>query len=729
MRRLLFILICLSLVSLSQATILKCQAEDAAVINAPGNNWSTIYDEAAGSDVLDVTVQGFTTPPEEAAIRYFKFAIPAGTYTLYIRYTKAEDPAYLNDSFFCSDSSFAQDAVMATRNNTPATGVEDISCEGGSYAWVNIDNNYVQAEDGAAYFKLAPREDGWRCDAFAFVTSDETLTDELLNNTADYNPYAPYDPVYSPQDADGSVGTPVQNGGGFHVDDVILGFTSGPNPAVIDMAVPDPDVVKHNILLQTGAPNDPNLYPVGSIEDLSEVDPDQSFGPLSSLTPAVSLPANTTVQWQVEQVMKDPEGAAYPDGDPNNVMGPVWSFLTSDPAPKIVSITDHTLTDTNGDASFTIAASLLADHYRWYKVVGDVDTEDGESDDEMLTDSGIYSGTTTKTLVITGAASDGSDDARIYAIAYNGDPDVEGAAASEPSAARWFWYPRLVNYYPFESMTVVDSNDVTPDVVSGYDMTMLSNDVGDDVPAMEPNVPSAAGIADNDSSLSFDNPRVVPADPNHGDAQYAEVSEQWAGSYKDVTVSVWVYSKGSSNWNRILDYGNDTDHYMMLCVNVNGDDNDTVRFAVKDGADNEQTVTTGNNALPDNEWTLVTATLSGDIARIFINGEWVVTNDALTNDPVSYGPTTQNWIGRSQWGDGDGYFNGLIDELKIFNYGLTNEEVGQLYLADTLGEYLCDTEGYDIGVYDTDDNCILNLLDFATLAARWMEDDRIHNEP
>jgi len=712
MKRLLFVLICLSLVSLSQATIIKCQAEDTKVLTVAGNNWSTLTDPTAlGGEYITATLN--ITTLAEQRINYYKIFVPAGNYSLYIRYTKQDDgnPAYTNDSFFCSDSSFAIDAAMAERNNTPATGLEDISCEGGSYAWVQIDtaNSYVQSADGAAYFKIAPREDGWRFDAFAFVSQGETVSDEILTNASEYDPYAPYDPSYSPQDADGSVGTPFQDGADWKVSDVVFGFKAGPNPAVIEGPSPDPSIVEHNIYLQTGAPDDPNLYLVGTVAQGE--DPSLSFGPLSDYS--IELAANTTYQWQVEQVM-----------DPNNVWGPVWSFLTGDPAPKIVSISDHVLTDANGDASLTIAASLLADHYQWYKVVGVQDTEGGEADDIMLTDDGIYSGTTTKTLIITGAAADGSDDAQVYAIAYNGDPAEEGAAASAPSAVRWFWYPRLVNLYTFETMDVVDGNNVTPDSISGYDMTMKSNDAGADVPAQDLNIPDAAtGIAGNGYSLSFDNPRSD--DPNAADAQYAEVGEGWACGYKDITVSVWVYSKGSSNWNRILDYGNDTDHYTMLCVNVNGDDNDAVRFAVKDGADNEQTITTGNNALPDNEWTLVTATLSGDTARIFINGVWVVTNTGLTNNPVNFGPTSQNWIGRSQWGSGDGYFNGLMDELRIYNYGLTPTEAGQLYLADVEEEFVCDTEGYDIGVYDTNSDCIISLPDFASIAQRWMEDDRI----
>ena len=730
MKKLLFVLTCLCVVSLSHATIIKGEAENATLIDSPGNNWSTIYDAAAGSEIITSADGSFVSPPAEAATRFFKFKAPAGTYSLYIRYTKADDGSepFLNDSFFCSDSSFAYDAVMATRNNTPATGLDDISCEAGSYAWVNIDNNYVQAVSGTAYFKVAPREDGWRFDAFAFVTADETVSDEILNNAAEYEPYAAYDPSVTPENDDGSVGTPVDVGGDWQVNDVSLHFSAGPDPAEVEPL--NPDIVKHNVFLQTGAPDDPNLYLIGTLDQTSPTDPAQSIGPMSSLTPPVSLDPGVTYLWQVEEVMDNGAGG-YPSGDPNNIFGPVWSFVTSGLTPEITSISDHMLTDSAGNTSFTIGTTIVANNYRWYKVVGEVDSEENAEVDDVeidgLTDSGIYSGYDTKTLVITGAAADGSNDAQVYAIAYNGIPDEMGTTVSDPSQPRWFWYPRLVNYYTFETMNVVDGNDVTPDLVSGYDMTMLSNDIGDDVPSQNSNIPSAGGIAGNQYSLKFNNPRAN--DPNASDTQYAQVDEGWACGYKDITISAWVYSSGSSNWNRILDYGNDTDHYVMLCVNVNGDDNDAVRFAVKDGADNEQTVTTSNDALPDDVWTLVTATLKDNTARIYMNGELAATSTTLTNNPVNYGPTVNNWIGRSQWGASDGYFNGMIDELKIWNYGLTTVEVGQDYIADTLDAYICNSENYDLGVYDTNDDCVISMLDFADLAVRWLEDDRIHHAP
>lgn len=525
-------------------------------------------------------------------------------------------------------------------------------------------------------------------------------------------PDKPHEPVVLPENVDGSAGTLLAN----NVDvEVTLSFKAAMDA---DQVYPvHPDILGHYIYMSNGT-SDPNIYLLDYVEQAHDpdpmlTDPSVSYGPITLINAQGKY-----FSWQVEEALDDGTGTPYPAGDPNNILGHVWNFTAVGAAPNIFSGPEHTLTDANGNASLAITTGAIANNFRWFKIVGAQDTaENGETDDIQLTDAGIFSGTTTKTLTVTGAASDGSDDARIYAVAYNGDPDGINLAVASPAA--WFWYPRLVNHYAFEVMNVVDGNNVTPDIVSGYDMMMMSNDTGLDVPALDTSV--EAGLAASTQSLKFDNPRANPADPNNVDAQYAQVSAPWAGSYEDVTLSLWVYSNGGSNWNRILDFGNDNANYMFLCMNP-GSVNGSVRFAVNVGG-TEQSVSSAAGALPDNEWTYITATLSGDTGRLYINGELVATNTALTNDPILYGPTTQNWLARSQWGAPDGYFNGLVDELKIYNYARTTEQIAQDYL-DVRGEWICNRELYNLP-YDFDGDCVISLGDFAIFAATWLDSYRI----
>ena len=529
---------------------------------------------------------------------------------------------------------------------------------------------------------------------------------EILSESA----VRPYDPQVTPVDSEGAVGNVVKVGEVFEIHDVVLSWKAGPDANALFPV--NPDLLSSNIYLQTGAPDDPNLYLYDSVPQVDYDDPSLSYALPNDL-----LTQGTTYEWRIEQVMDNGSGG-YPAGDPNNIWGNVWSFTTASAIPTVLAGPEHTLTDLAGDATLEITTGLVTDSVEWYEVVGEQDSdENGETDDILLTDSGIYSGTNTKILTITGAASDGSDDTRVYAIPYNGT-----TPADQPSQVAWFWYPRLVNTYEFESTYTADSNSFTPDSISGYDAQLMSADAGDDVPSLEPNVPSAPGLTST-TSLNFDN--LITNDPNNYGAQYAQVNNEWAGAYADITISAWIYWKGGGNWQRIYDFGNDAGLSTFICPNPNS--GGALRFAVDTSVGAEQNITAPGGTLPEDEWTHIAATLSGDTAKLYVNGEWIVTDD-ITINPIDNGSTTQNWIGRSQYG-ADAYFSGLMDNVKVWNYGLTNAEVADDYLSDTEEAFVCDTENEDLGDYDSDDDCKLTIVDFSSFAARWLEDDRLYPLP
>ena len=137
----------------------------------------------------------------------------------------------------------------------------------------------------------------------------------------------------------------------------------------------------------------------------------------------------------------------------------------------------------------------------------------------------------------------------------------------------------------------------------------------------------------------------------------------------------------------------------------------------------ERRVQSAVGLVQNNTWTHIAATLSGNTARLFVNGEWVNLSTSFAYPPVDNGATTQNWIGRSQYGS-DPYFSGNIADLKVWNYALTNEEVAQEYLNAAPSEnYICDREEFrHFQSMDSNDNCIIEIEDIAELAVMWMED-------
>lgn len=510
----------------------------------------------------------------------------------------------------------------------------------------------------------------------------------------------PHDPTAAPLNPDGSAGTAIS----LTQAQVTLGW----NAAKDEDSLVNPAILRHNIYLSNGIPSDdPNVYLYDSVvqihnADPSLTDPRNEFGPLT-------LNRGVTYYWQIEEVMDNGAGG-FPAGDPNNIMGEVWTFVM---VPATVSVTAAAPAYNAVDAGSTLILSVVgagADTYQWYKI-GDPDA--------ALTDGDEYAGVNTDTLTIYDVQL--ADEGYYYCVVTNTLPSTASNRDTGPARVMT---KRLMNHYAMETMDYdTDTNGITPDAVSGFDMRMASNDTGTDVPVLEAaTVPGLAGS----NSLKFNNPRANPADPNSVDAQYAQIDDDMLAAYQDITISAWVYSSGGSNWNRIIDFGNNTDNYVFLCLNP-GSVNNAVRFAVKVGG-TEQSVTSPAEAVPVGEWTFVTATLTGTTGRLYVNGERVAVNTGLTNKPISFAPTAQNWLARSQWGAGDGYFNGMLDDLNIWNYSLSAQDVGHAYLLTVADQpWVCDWEAWQADALmvalDVNDDCRIDMSDLAAFAGKWLEDD------
>ncbi len=83
-------------------------------------------------------------------------------------------------------------------------------------------------------------------------------------------------------------------------------------------------------------------------------------------------------------------------------------------------------------------------------------------------------------------------------------------------------------------------------------------------------------------------------------------------------------------------------------------------------------------AVPLNQWSHVVATWkSGDTKKVYINGQLVTNWPTVWNGNIKYTSDTGMEIGRQP--DAGRYFNGAIDDLRIYNRALSDSEVQQLY--------------------------------------------------
>ncbi len=143
----------------------------------------------------------------------------------------------------------------------------------------------------------------------------------------------------------------------------------------------------------------------------------------------------------------------------------------------------------------------------------------------------------------------------------------------------------------------------------------------------------------------------------------------------DFSVTAWVYWNAARNWERIFDFGTGPQHYMMLTARGAS----TLRFAITtDYAIGEQIIN-APSALATGQWVHLAVTLSGSTGRLYVNGSEVGSNTVMPHSPLRLGPTSQNWIGRSQYPDP--YFNGKIDDFRIYQGALTAAELAAIMAA------------------------------------------------
>jgi hypothetical protein len=167
-------------------------------------------------------------------------------------------------------------------------------------------------------------------------------------------------------------------------------------------------------------------------------------------------------------------------------------------------------------------------------------------------------------------------------------------------------------------------------------------------------------------------------------ADYVQLPNGVTGDLTDFTIAAWVKVSALNTWGRVFDFGSGTNDYMFLCSS-NGS---IPRFAFKNNSGStgatEQQIN-GITALPKNTWVHMAVTVAYvdgvGTGTLYINGVAVGTNNAITITPAMLdattgAPTTQNYIGKSQWSDPT--LSGLVDDFRIYGRALTGDDVLEL---------------------------------------------------
>lgn len=399
------------------------------------------------------------------------------------------------------------------------------------------------------------------------------------------------------------------------------------------------------------------------------------------------------VFWRVDESLNNSAQT-----DPNTITGNVWSFETLRSVPVITSQPQNIVTDAGQPAQFSIAATTSAGTlgYTWYKVVGSV----GGGDDVDVTNLDATPATP-ETLDLAGVQI--SDDAGYYCVVDN--------PLTTQSKVAWLTVKRIIARWEFDG-------DLTDETGNGWNGSCKV--INGDATIVDGTAVYDTGISGQ--AYNF----------NNGTNDFVVISgsiEPFGFVSRGYTISCWVNTT-STDWGTFWskstreNAGDDSWRGTTLAHA-----NDHVDHNLRNVGSNWGYTGTNNGA-----WHLLVGTYEpgANTIRLYVDGVLSMTNAGVTTplNPLTGSVTGQPFVlgreftmdpvtGNSLSGAGQGY-NGLMDDVRVYNYPLSREAIAYLY-ADVTGESVCVYPNDPALAYDFNNNCKVDLPDFAELASNWLE--------
>jgi hypothetical protein len=349
--------------------------------------------------------------------------------------------------------------------------------------------------------------------------------------------------------------------------------------------------------------------------------------------------------------------------------GAVWYFnvsavpiITAHPQPQVVALGET--------AEFSVTVdSYSPAHYTWYRSTDNVNNTAAD-DVQVGTDSGTLSWATTRT-----------DDGYYYCKVVNNSGQANAVYSNTASLV----VQRQVAHWTLDQADFVDGRYL---------------DVSGNGHHADPNTatPSfAAGVITGSDGVSMDPLSFASAGT-------------WNPSYisGQLTIAMWVKWNGTNGSYQNLLSKMDTwaanDMMWQFGVSING----TVNLIRSGGAN------ISNGVPVVGQWEFLAMTFNGTTATVYrvVDGNIYFSTVA---GAFSFGTDTAAtvWLGSS-------LFNGTIDDIQIFNYSKDPVALANLYNEMLSRDFCVLTYGSAEFDLDVNNNCRIELTDFAVLAANWM---------
>ncbi len=163
----------------------------------------------------------------------------------------------------------------------------------------------------------------------------------------------------------------------------------------------------------------------------------------------------------------------------------------------------------------------------------------------------------------------------------------------------------------------------------------------------------------------------------NGSQQFVALSTMNVNYSNGFSAEAWVYYNGFNSWSRIFELGNG--QFSDNIVFANNSTSGNLTFQVYSGATPGSAVTAAF-ALTTGQWTHLAVTESGSGAVvIYRNGVAIASGTANVPNSIN---RTSNYLAQSNWST-DGYLNGALDEVRLFNVPLSSSQVLADYQSDT----------------------------------------------
>ena len=190
----------------------------------------------------------------------------------------------------------------------------------------------------------------------------------------------------------------------------------------------------------------------------------------------------------------------------------------------------------------------------------------------------------------------------------------------------------------------------------------------------------------------------------------------WADLTEEMSVSAWVKGTFDKRWQAIVDKGDSSWRLFRDCVDG---DSDNASFTCND-IDAVASGSTGS--VSDNEWHQIVGSLDGVYMSIYVDG-LLAASSKITEGATIAVNDYNVFIGGDEQFPGLREFNGLIDEVRIYEIGLPADMVLDLFIADG-GKNSC---GLDYIRGDVNGDCYVNIADLSEMAANWLDCNDVTN--